>query len=153
MDDDRSSGELTPSYYSSTLDFLRRLDLSNTEHIEKVFFKRCYCQYALCDAVNRIKVLISVNDNFRFTGMHDKLHTCGREKKSATLLDQVVCKTSRPSPATSIKTEALPTSSSACLRCPSITPTRSNSKDRSGTFSKFSTCTILFGLFVKKPHS
>ena len=91
-DDDGTSGELTPAYYSSTLDFLKRLDLSEAEYAEIVFFKRCHGKYALCDAVNRLKVFLSLNDNFRFTGVHDMLHTCRREKKSASILDRIVSK-------------------------------------------------------------
>lgn len=67
-------------------------------------FKRRYGKYALCDAMIRVKVFLSLDRDFRFTNLDDMLHECKAEYRSAKELEKIYLKYMRDNP--SLQTNA-----------------------------------------------
>lgn len=88
-----------PAFYrTSTLKFLKRLKLTDSECDQLVAFKRQYGKYALCDVVIRVKVFLALDRDFRFTSLDDMLHQCKTEYRSARVLEKIYLKYMRDNP-------------------------------------------------------
>ena len=89
-EEDENRDELSPSYFQSTLNFLKKLNLCEGEYNEIVNFKNLHGKFALCDRVIRMKLFFILNDHFKFTSVKDLLHTCRNEKSAAKDFHRIV---------------------------------------------------------------